>query len=261
MLRSMFTAISSLNMHQYFMDVVADNLSNANTLGFKSSRVTFMDQFAQMMWAGSPPSGEMGGVDPAQIGLGMRLGSISTNFAQGILQSTGRNTDVAIQGDGFFIYTDGVSQFYSRDGALSIDAEGYLVNSGTGIRVQGWTAVTGADGNPVIDPGQALGGIQLPLGNSVAQATTNVNLGGNLSAELAVGDTFDVTTGVYNSLGDLHSITVTFTRTGDNTWDWAASGDGATGSWLGDIRCRWPVPVWRRHYHSPRNEWGCRYNL
>jgi flagellar hook protein FlgE len=231
----MFTAISALNLHQNFMDVVADNLANANTYGFKSRRISFMDQFAQTLWIGSAPTESMGGVNPAQIGLGARLGAIAANFSQGALQSTGRNTDLAIQGDGFFIYNDGAAQFYSRDGALDMDAEGYLVNAATGMRIQGWMA----NGAATIDTGLPLGGIQLPLGTTLARATTAANLGGNLESTLPTADdpttpevenAYSTTFGVYDSLGALHSITVTFTHTGNNTWSWSASGDGATGT-------------------------------
>jgi len=225
----MFTAISALNLHQVFMDVVADNLANANTYGFKSNRVTFQDQIAQLLWSGSAPIGSLGGINPGQVGLGLRLGAISSSFNQGALQSTGRNTDLAIQGSGFFIYSDGSGQYYSRDGALGLDAQGYLVNAATGLRIQGWQAIVN-NGVASVDTGQPLSAIQLPLGATLAQATSRVALAGNLDATLPVGETYQVTTGVYDSLGVLHSITLTFTHTADNTWGWSASGDGASGS-------------------------------
>ncbi|MCI0520677.1 MAG: flagellar hook protein FlgE [Chloroflexi bacterium] len=234
MLRSMFTAISSLNLHQYFMDVVADNLANANTYGFKSNRISFQDQFAQTLWMGSAPLGDLGGINPAQVGLGVRMGAISGNFSQGALQATGRNTDLAIQGDGFFIYADGTMNFYSRDGALDLDSDGYLVNSATGMRIQGWQAAL-VNGVPAVDTGSPIGPIQLPLGTTMARATQNASLGGNLDANLPTVDDpatpevenqYTNTIGVYDSLGVLHSVTITYTHTGDNAWTWAASGPG-----------------------------------
>ena len=90
MLRSMFTAISSLTLHQEFLDVISDNLANANTAGFKANRVQFQDQFAQLMNPGAGPTTEVGGINPTQIGLGLKLGYISPIFTQGMLQSTGR---------------------------------------------------------------------------------------------------------------------------------------------------------------------------
>ncbi len=225
MLRSMFTAISALHLHQYFMDVVADNLANANTYGFKANRFSFQDQFSQMISVGSAPNGNMGGVNPIQIGLGTRIGTTTPTFTQGSLEATGRNTDLAMQGDGFFIYSNGQKSYYSRDGMLDIDADGYLVNSATGMRVQGWQAQGG-----VIAGGGATTGIQLPIGSTLARATTNTLIGGNLDSSLPIGDSYDLTMGVYNSLGVLHDVTVTITHDADNSWSWTASGGGATGS-------------------------------
>jgi flagellar hook protein FlgE len=228
MLRSMFTAISALNLHQVYMDVVANNLANVNTTGYKSSRVSFQDQFSQTMWDGSAPSDNLGGINPAQIGLGVRLGSISPNFNQGMLQSTGRNTDMAIQGDGFFIYNDAVTQFYSRDGSLELDAEGYLVNGATGQRIQGWMA-TVAGNTATVDTGAPIEGIELPLGTTLARKTGQTDLLGNLDATFDPADSYDVTVGVFDSLGVSHSVTVTFEHTDDNEWSWTASGTGVSG--------------------------------
>jgi flagellar hook protein FlgE len=223
MIRSMFTAISSLQLHQYYMDVVADNLANANTTGFKSSRFSFQDQFSQVMSSGAAPSDEKGGVNPVQIGLGTRVGTVSPSFTQGSLQSTGRNTDMAIQGEGFFIYANGGANFYSRDGMLNMDSEGYLVNSSTGYRLQGWQATSGS-----IADGQALSDLQLPLGSTMARATANATVGGNLDSRLATDATYNSTMGVYDSLGNLRSISIVFTHTGDDAWSWEASMDGNT---------------------------------
>ncbi len=229
MLRSMYTAISSLNLHQTYLDVVANNIANVNTYSFKSSSVTFQNQFAQTLWAGASPSGELGGVNPAQVGLGVQLGSITPDFTQGTLTSTGAANDLAIQGEGFFVYSDGVNTFYSRDGALEIDADGYLVNGATGLRVQGWLA-TGTGSTASVDASGATSAISFPLETALASATTYANLGGNLNAETADSGTYDATVGVYDSQGVLHSITITFTKsaTAENTWGWAASGDGAS---------------------------------
>ena len=225
MIRSMFTAVNALNLYQSFMDVVADNLSNANTTGFKASRVTFQSQIAQMVSMGQAPSEEVGGVNPVQVGLGTRIGSITPNFAQGMMQSTGRNTDMAIDGEGFFIFSDGSSQFYSRDGALAVNSEGYLVNAATGMRIQGWQAADDGSGNMTVDPEGEIESIQIPIGDSLAQATTEVTMGGNLNATTATGDTFDIVVGVYNSLGGLQNVTLHFTKNDDNEWSWTYDAD------------------------------------
>ena len=138
MLRSMFTAVSALNSHQTYLDVIADNLANANTPGFKSSRILFQDQIAQLLSPEAAPTTTLGGKNPTQVGMGTQIGSTLTIFTQGMLQATGRNQDVSIQGDGFLIYNDADGTVYSREGSLTLDAAGYLVNSSTGMRVQGW---------------------------------------------------------------------------------------------------------------------------
>lgn len=228
MLRSMYTAISSLNLHQTYLDVVANNIANVNTYSFKSSSVNFQNQFAQTLWSGSSPSGELGGVNPAQVGLGAQLGSITPDFTQGTLTSTGVSNDLAIQGDGFFVYSDGETLLYSRDGALEIDADGYLVNGSTGFRIQGWLA-SGTGAAAAVEAAGATSAISFPLDTAIASATTYVTLGGNLDAETVDADTYDATVGVYDSQGVLHNITLTFTNlAADNQWTWTASGDGAS---------------------------------
>lgn len=223
MLRSMFTSIGSLTLHQSYMDVVANNLANVNTTGYKSSRVTFQDQISQLLAAGAAPSANVGGINPTQIGLGVRLGSITTGFTQGALQSTSRPSDIAIQGDGFFIYSDNTTQYYSRDGALDMDADGVLVNTSTGLRIQGWQAQTISGSTGVIDTGLPIGQITIPVNSTLARATTNATLRGNLDSTLPLGNTFTATAGIYDSLGVLHPVSVVYTHTANDTWTWAAS--------------------------------------
>ncbi len=227
MIRSMFTAISSLSIHQKYLDVVSNNLANANTTGFKSSRVLFQDQFSQMLTPGSAPTTQLGGTNPAQIGLGVGMGYISPNFTQGTLQNTGRNMDLGIQGDGFFVYGKDAGRRYSREGSMSLDAQGYLVDSASGLRTQGWLA--GANG---IDTNLPIGDIKIDTDQTLAKATQNVYFGGNLSAATPTDGTGTVTVsmGAYDSLGALQSASVKFTRTAANplVWNWAVV-DPATG--------------------------------
>jgi len=226
MLRAMSTAITSLGLHQSYMDVIADNLANANTSGFKSSVVTFQDQFGQLLGAGSSPTTDLGGINPTQIGLGVRLGSISRNFTQGTLKDTGRSLDMAMQGDGFFVYQEGDTRYYSRDGSLELDSEGVLVNASTGQRILGWMP----DASGVIDTGTGLTQIAIPLDDALARSSTEALLGGNINAEAATGDTMQITIGVYDSLGALQTISVEFEKTADNEWDWTASGGTGSGT-------------------------------
>lgn len=227
MIRSMFTSISALNMHQKYLDVTANNLANANTNGYKSSRVLFHDQFSQILAPGSGPTDVLGGTNPTQIGLGVRLGYVSPNFTQGTLQNTGRNMDLGIQGDGFFVYGQDAARRYSREGSMSLDAEGYLVNSATGLRTQGW--LVGDDG---VDTNLPVDDIQIVTDKTVAKATENVYLGGNLNAATPTDGTGTVTVsmGVYDSLGALQTASVKFTRQAADplVWDWAIV-DPATG--------------------------------
>ena len=154
MLRSLFSGITGLRQHQTLMDVVGNNIANVNTTGFKSSSVIFEDTLSQMMHAASGPNAGLGGVNPAQVGLGVQLGAINTNFSQGSAQNTGRATDLMIQGDGFFVLKNGNTEQYTRAGAFTFDTDGRLVNP-EGMRVQGWGAVNGVVStatNAVSDP-------------------------------------------------------------------------------------------------------------
>jgi len=221
MIRSMFTAISSLNLHQKYLDVVSNNLANANTTGYKSSRVIFQNQFAQLLSPGAAPAATLGGVNPTQIGLGVGMGLVSPTFTQGTLQSTGRNLDLAIQGDGFFIYGADANRRYSREGSMGLDAEGYLVNAASGLRAQGWTA--DAAGN--VDTTGTVGDIQIDTTKSLARATENILFGGNLSANVDGGESVTVSVAAYDSLGKLQNAAVQFTRGGvagtpTNVWTW-----------------------------------------
>jgi len=229
MIRSMFTAISSLSAHKTYMDVVSDNLANVNTTAFKASRAKFQSQMAEMLSPGSAPTTEIGGINPSQIGLGARMTAVTPNMSQGSLNATSRNTDMAVQGNGYFMYRNDIDIFYARDGATQIDAEGYLVNEANGYRLQGWLATDTGSGM-VVDTTQPTEDLQLPLNTSQARATANAYLGGNLDSTAAIGDTYDVTFGVYDSLGALQTVTLTYTRASNTTWDYAASGVGVSGS-------------------------------
>src|SRR6187549_1411306 len=103
MLRSLFSGISGLRSHQTMLDVTGNNIANVNTTGYKSSAVQFQDTLSQLIKGATGPQAQAGGSNPAQIGLGVQVAGISTNFAQGSAQATGRPTDMMISGDGFFV--------------------------------------------------------------------------------------------------------------------------------------------------------------
>ena len=138
MLRSLYSAISGLKNHQVKMDVIGNNIANVNTTGFKRSRVTFSTMLSQTMRGASSPSANQGGTNPAQIGLGSMLGSIDQIMTQGSSQSTGKDTDVMIQGSGFFVLQNNGQTVYSRSGAFSQDSNGNLIDPGTGAKVMGY---------------------------------------------------------------------------------------------------------------------------
>ena len=140
MLRGMFSAVSGLQSHQKWVDVLGNNIANINTAGFKRSRVSFQDILSQTERAAGASSGDLGGTNPQQVGLGARVSAVDTVFSQGALQSSSKLTDLAIQGDGFFIVNDGSRDIYTRDGAFDLSTTGKLVQSTTGFSVKGWQA-------------------------------------------------------------------------------------------------------------------------
>ena len=222
MLRSLYSGISGLSAHQKMLDVTGNNISNVNTTGFKSSSVQFQDTLSQMVSDGSAPAGQVGGKNPAQIGLGVQMAAINTNFSQGSTQSTGKGTDLMISGDGFFVTSRAGQTMYTRAGAFDLDQAGNLV-SPDGSFVQGWTAANG-----VVQTGGPVGNLVLS-GQMVApaRATGNAVLGGNLPAEAAVGDEFVREIEIFDAAGGSTSLSVTFTRTAAG-WDTEASiGGGA----------------------------------
>jgi flagellar hook protein FlgE len=145
MFKSLYSGVSGLTANLTNLDVIGNNIANSNTVGFKSGRVTFTEMLTQTIRSSSRPvSGGLGGTNPQQIGLGTRVGSIDTNFNQGNFQTTGKKTDLAIQGSGFFILSDGTSNVFTRAGIFGLDSENTLVNPSTGHRVQG--VMADADG-------------------------------------------------------------------------------------------------------------------
>ncbi len=178
-MRSLFAGVSGLSNHQQRMDVIGNNISNVNTIGFKSSRMTFMDAMSQTISYGRSASGTAGSKNPMQIGVGMKISSIDTNFGQGMLQSTGMTTDLALEGEGFFVVNDGSGNAYTRAGAFQIDANGYLLAQGGSYYVQGITANSAGE----IPSGGTIGNIKLPYDQkSPAKATTEIKYHCNLDA-------------------------------------------------------------------------------
>ncbi|HHV93187.1 MAG TPA: flagellar hook protein FlgE [Firmicutes bacterium] len=180
MMRSLFSGVSALRNHQIRMDVIGNNIANVNTVGFKSSRVTFREVLNQTIKAASSPQGGRGGVNPIQIGLGMALGSIDVIHSQGSPEVTGRQTDMAIEGDGFFILSDGSRYFYTRAGLFGVDKDGSLVSTVNGMKVMGYKAVNGQ-----VDPKGGLTSLVIPVGATIKPiATSTVKFSGNLDSRM-----------------------------------------------------------------------------
>lgn len=184
MATSLLAGVSGLRTHQTLLDVVGNNLANVNTIGFKGQRVEFQDLLFQTLSRSSATSSnQVGGTNPVQIGLGTRIGSIDTSFQQGNLQATGRDLDLAIQGDGFFVVNDGLQNLYSRAGAFAVDSNNYLVDPASGYRVQRTgTLGEGSATSPAFQlPGE--NSIRIPFGTGIpGQATNVITFRGNLSA-------------------------------------------------------------------------------
>ena len=179
MIRSLFAGVSGLRNHQAFMDVIANNIANVNTVGFKASRITFKESLALLIRGAQAATSDLGGKNPLQIGLGMTVASIDQVFSQGNLEATGQETDLAIQGEGFFVVRDGDRRFYTRAGYFKLDAQGRLVSPSTGFLLQGKRA----NAKGVISEGTSITDITLPFGQKTpAQATSSVGFAGNLDA-------------------------------------------------------------------------------
>lgn len=225
MLRSLYSGISGLRAHQTMLDVTGNNIANVNTAGYKSSTVQFQDTLSQVARPGSAAQAGAGGTNPAQVGLGVQVAGISTNFSQGSAQATGRSSDMMISGDGFFITSKGGEQLYARAGAFDFDSQGRLV-SPDGALLQGWQAVNGQ-----VNAGAGLSNIVISKQMvAPAAATSNATMGGNLPQDAAVNTELTRDLKVFDANGKSRNVTLTFTRTGTG-WDVAgADPNGATGT-------------------------------
>ena len=214
---SFSAGLSGLNANGAYLGVIGNNLANINTVGFKASTVTFTDLVSQGV------SGSSG--NPMQVGLGTAVGSISPVFSQGSIESTQQGTNVALQGNGFFVVRNSAGVSFTRAGDFSFDASGNLVTP-DGHFVQGYTAIDPTTG-AVVTTGQPTN-ISVPPGVLRAPvATTQFKTQVNLDASAAVGATATTAIQIYDSLGTSHLVTITYTKTAANTWTTAATVPGA----------------------------------
>lgn len=230
---ALYSAISGLQSNSQAMTVIGNNISNSNTIGFKSSSTIFSDILSANIASSSGDS---------QVGRGSQVQTVQGNFSQGGFQSTSNSTDIAIEGSGFFIVRDpsNTADAYTRNGSFSFDKSGYLVNA-DGYRVQGSTY--NANGSLVSGN---LSDIQVDKVSQIpAKQTTKVTLETNLDSNSTIQSAFDLTdptgtsnystsTTIYDSLGTAHLVTCYFSKTAENAWDWNLTADsadlGGTGS-------------------------------
>ncbi len=214
MMRSLFSGVSGLRAHQARMDVIGNNISNVNTVGYKSSRATFQEIYSETIKGAGAPEGGRGGTNPQQIGLGINLASIDTFHKRGSVERTDYMLDLAIEGNGFFVVSDGTAPKFTRAGNFSRDTEGNIVN-GNGLRVLGWMA----DDDGTIDTTVSPGTIQIPKDLQMQpKSTENLKIIGNIDADTPVGGIVPFETEIYDELGRKNKLIFEMIKTGDDTW-------------------------------------------
>lgn len=226
MLRSLSAAISGMRNHQTKLDVVGNNIANVNTVSYKYEAARFQDSFSQTLKGASASLQGRGGTNPIQVGLGMELSSINTVHTQGAITGTGRETDLAIEGRGFFVVSDGRQDYYTRDGTFVRDASGILTNA-NGLRLLGWALEEGKNIEE-LDTLKRPTEIMIPVGEKMAaKPTNNIVFAGNLDARIGEEDVgtgsdeeqgFVCRTSIFDSLGNEHILRFTFIRDSENVW-------------------------------------------
>jgi len=186
-------AVSGLQAHQKMLDVTGNNLANINTTAYKASSINFSELLSETISNASQPTSDVGGTNPLQIGSGVGIGTISRNMSQGNIVSTGNPLDLALEGEGYFVLSDGQRNVYTRAGSFAVDADSYLVDPATGYRLRRIGIKGETDGFQISGDSN----VRIPYDVGIpASATTEIIVSGNLSAD----DKFDVAqTHVINS--------------------------------------------------------------
>jgi flagellar hook protein FlgE len=214
---SFSAALSGLQAGTLALNTIGNNLANINTTAYKDQKTTFEDLFYQQV-------GMSGSNNPIQLGVGTKVSGTTTNFLQGAIETTGNPNNVALDGDGFFVV--------QRDGVQSLTRAGnfQLSSSGELLTVDGESVMGYGVTNGNVNPNGGLVALQLPIGSTqAAQATQNISITANLNSGAAVGTQFSSPVTIYDSLGTSHTLTITYTKTGSNTWGYSANlpvGDG-----------------------------------
>ena len=185
------SGVTGMQAHQKMLDVAGNNLANVNTTAFKSSRVTFAEMLGQTIQQASQPTDRVGGTNPQQMGSGVTLANITADIGQGSIVNTGNPLDVAIEGEGYFVLSDGEGSVYTRAGTFGVDQNGHLVDPGTGYRVQRIGLTGEQDGFQVAGDTS----IRVPYDVALpANPTAEVTLTGNLSSDATGVDQAQVLT-------------------------------------------------------------------
>jgi len=209
---SFFIPLTGLESDSTALNTIANDLANMNTTAFKSQTTNFSDLFYQQI-------GSTGSGDPIQVGAGVKVASNETSFTQGSINSTGNNTNVALNGNGFFVVGNGDGEYeYTRDGDFSLESNGNLVTT-NGLDVMGYPAVNG-----VVNTNAPLAGINIPVGQvQEPQATSTLGITANLDSTSPIGTSFPAPITIYDSQGVAYQAQVNFTKTGTNTWSYDIS--------------------------------------
>ena len=215
---SIWTGVSGLNNHQTWMDTIGNNIANSNTTGYKASRFEFEDILSQSVKGAAPPAqGGVGGTDPEQVGLGTTTGSVDTLTTQGSLQQTNIPTDLAVVGSGYFVTGDGSNTHYTRDSVYHVDAAGNIVSSSNGLHLMGFgpnATNTGVLATRLVN-------LTVPQTVSTANTTTFMDVFGNLDSRATSAVTQVIN--VFDSLGQSHPISLTFTPNPAGSGNWTLS--------------------------------------
>lgn len=211
-------ALSGLQADTTSLNTIGNNLANLNTTAYKQQGTTFEDLFYQQI-------GTSGSNNPLQVGVGTRVSGTATDFTQGTLLPTGGSENMALSGNGFFVVNQNGVQQLTRAGDFQLSQQGDLTTK-DGANVMGYPA-----NNGVVDVNAGLVPIELPVGvTQAAQATQNISITANLNAGADVGTAFTTPVKIYDSLGNSHALTVTYTKTAQNQWSYSVgmpSGDAA----------------------------------
>lgn len=207
---SFFIPLTGLQSDSTALNTIANDISNMNTTAFKAQTTNFSDLFYQEI-------GSTGAGNPIQVGAGVKVASNQTSFTQGSINSTGNSTDVALNGNGFFVVSNGAGGYeLTRNGSFTQAANGNLLSNGMGV--MGYTAVNG-----VVNTNSPMAPINIPVGAvEQSKATSTMNMTANLNSTTAAGTAFPGQVTVFDSLGEAHLASVTYTAQGNNTWTYSA---------------------------------------